>query len=224
MEKELIKAPQQNEMQPTWKLLYEADWEQGFNTFMLILAQQYKIELMIQIGNQKQPSPVIEFWRERLRGLSPKQMTEGLRGWMGCDQGSFQPNPENIRFYAEEIIADDMPRRRINPNCEACGGIGQKANDGRMYRDWNGRDKFKMIPCDCVVVEYRGSSFKSEQKALPEVVHKIEPKELLQRIGKKTGVTLEKKFPARREQSESDYNHRQDELRQQAEMLKADKP
>lgn len=151
--------------------MYEADLENGFNAFMLILAQQYKMELMVVIGNQRQPSPVIEFWREGLSGLSPKQMTEGLRGYQRSERGSFQPSPEDIKHYADGIDATDAPKKKTNPDCEACGGNGLRAADGRMYRDWDGAKRMPVTPCDCSTVIYRGVVYKSAKfqlQAAPE--------------------------------------------------------
>lgn len=165
-------------MLTTWKRLYEADWEKAFNTFMVILAQQYRMELMVVIGNQKQPSPVIAFWREGVQGLSPMQMTEGLRGYQRSEHGSFQPTPEDIKHYADGIEATDVPRKKTNPDCEACGGNGLRAADGRLYRDWDGRDKFKMITCDCSIVVYRDVVYKSAKfqlQAAPEDRKQPEP-------------------------------------------------
>lgn len=214
MAAEITKASEQSGMQPTWKLLYEAEWEQKFNTFMLILAQQYKIELMIQIGNQKQPSPVIDFWREGLKGLTPLQMLEGLRGWQKTEQGGFQPTPEAIKENGLLVEATDKPRKVMNPKCPDCSGTGFRAVlvDSLIHE---GRKARKVTDCFCVAIEYEGQQFKPEQKALP-AAPEIDPKELLQRIGKKTGVTLERKFPARKD---LDLDRNAEKLRQQAETL-----
>lgn len=158
-------------MLTTWKRLYEADWEKAFNTFMVILAQQYRMELMVVIGNQKQPSPVIDFWREGVQGLSPMQMTEGLRGYQRSEHGSFQPTPEDIKHYADGIEATDAPKKKTNPDCQACGGNGLRAADGRMYRDWDGAKRMPVTPCDCSTVIYRGVIYKSvkfQLQAAPE--------------------------------------------------------
>jgi hypothetical protein len=214
MAMEITKASEQNGMQPTWKLLYEAEWEQKFNTFMLILAQQYKIELMIQIGNQKQPSPVIDFWREGLKGLSPQQMIEGLRGWQKTEQGGFQPTPEVIKENGLLVEATDRPRKVKNPKCPECSGSGFRKVlvDSRIHE---GKKAQRVTDCFCVAIEYDGQSFKPEQKALP-AAPEIDPKELLQRIGKKTGVELGREFPPRKD---LDFNKNAEKLRQQAEIL-----
>lgn len=219
MATELTNQSEQTGTLTTWRRLYLADWEQGFNEFMMILAQQYKIELMIQIGNKKQPSPVIQFWREGIRGLSPSQMMEGLRGWQKTESGGFQPTPEDIAKNGEGFDApNDKPIRKTKPDCEACDGTGLKAADGRMYRDWNGRDKFSLVSCDCAVVVYKGQEYRSaplqlraapEAKALPAVNVKNFP------VHKAA-----KSSPPRQQLSEAEYEQHQNELRQQAEKLK----
>lgn len=152
---------------------------------------------MIQAGNQKQPSPVIEFWRQELKGLSPKQMMEGLKGWQGTEQRGFQPTPQDIRENGLAIEATDKPRKVKNPKCPECSGTGFRKVllDSKIHV---GRKAQMVTDCFCVAIEYDGQSFKTEQKALPPAPE-VDPKELLQRIGKKTGMTLEKKFPARKD-------------------------
>jgi hypothetical protein len=66
-----------------------------------------------------------------------------------------------------------------------------------------------------VAIEYDGQQFKPEQKALP-AAPEIDPKELLQRIGKKTGVEIGREFPPRKD---LDFNKNAEKLRQQAEIL-----
>jgi hypothetical protein len=199
----------------TWTQSYQSQWEISFAEIMYLIAEQYHMELTVEINGRQVPSPTLKFWRESLSELSPKQMREGLRLYMDSDRRSFKPAPGDLKANAPD--ATDKPRKVMNPKCPECSGSGfrkvlvnSKIHEGQKAQ--------RVTDCFCVAIEYDGQSFKPEQKTLPAAPD-IDPKELLQRIGKKTGVTLEKKFPQRREQSEADYNQRQNELRQQAETL-----
>lgn len=158
---------------------------------------------------------LVSFWKEALKELSPQQLRDGLLLYMKSERGNFKPTPADIIGHAPE--ATDKPRKVKNPKCPECSGSGFRKVlvDSKIHE---GKKAQFVTDCFCVAIEYDGQQFKPEQKALP-AAPEIDPKELLQRIGKKTGVTLGKKFPKAHEQSESDYNMRQNELRQQAETL-----
>src|SRR5215813_4946845 len=116
MAQEIQKQQQQAGQVETWKRLYKAAWEQAFNEFMFLMAEQYSLELLIQVpGGKPVPSPMVRFWRESLEDLSPLQMREGLRSYMASERGSFKPNPEEIRANAPDK-ATDKPRKIKKPN------------------------------------------------------------------------------------------------------------
>ena len=159
----------------------------------------------------------MSFWKEALKELSPLQIRDGLLLYMKSERGNFKPTPADIIGHAPE--ATDKPRKVKNPKCPECSGSGFRTVlvDSKIHE---GKKARRVTDCFCVAIEYDGQSFKPEQKALP-AAPEIEPKELLQRISEKTGVTLEKKFPARKD---LDFKKNAEKLRQQAEMLKAGKP
>jgi len=131
---------------------------------------------------------------------------------MDSERSSFKPTPQHIKQNAPE--ATDKPRKVKNPKCPECSGSGFRTVlvDSNIHEGQKAR---RVTDCFCVAIEYDGQSFKPEQKALP-AAPQIDPKELLQRIGKKTGVTLERKFPPRKD---LDLNKNAEKLRQQAETL-----
>lgn len=155
---------------------------------------------------------MVSFWKEALKELSPQQIRDSLLAYMKSERGNFKPTPADIIGHAPE--ATDKPRKVMNPRCPDCSGSGFRMVlvDSKIHE---GRKAQRVTDCFCVAIEYDGQSFKPEQKALPPAPE-IDPKELLQRIGKKTGVTLEKKFPARKD---LDLDKNAEKLRQQAETL-----
>lgn len=178
------------------------------------VAQMLDIVCQTYSGIELTPG-LVSFWKEALKDLSPMQIREGLLLYMKSERGSFKPTPADIIGNAPE--ATDKPRKTYKSDCKYCSGTGFRTvlvdsliHDGKKAR--------RVTDCFCVALEYNGQSFKVEQKALPPA--EPEAKDLLKRIAKKTGVNLNKEFPKRREQSESDYNRRQQELRKQAENLK----
>jgi hypothetical protein len=156
---------------------------------------------------------LVSFWKEALKELSPQQLREGLLRYMKSERGNFKPTPADIIGNAPE--ATDRPRKVMNPKCPDCSGTGFRMVlvDSKIHE---GRKAQRATDCFCVAIEYEGQQFKPEQKALP-AAPEVDPKELLQRIGKKTGVTLERKFPARKD---LDLDRNAEKLRQQAEILK----
>lgn len=214
----LQKQQPPDEQIATYKRLYLAAWEQAFNEFMYLMAEQYSLELMIEAGEKQVPSPMVQFWRENLQDLSPLEMREGLKGYMASERRSFRPAPQDIRDNCRHVEAIDKPRKVFNPKCSDCSGTGFRTVlvDSKIH---TGRKARKVTDCYCVSIEYGGKAYTLEQKQLP-AAPEIEPKELLERIANKTGVHLAAKgFPERREQSEGDYNHRQRVLEEQRKKL-----
>ena len=147
-------------------------------------------------------------------------MRQGLILYMKSERRSFKPAPGDLEENAPE--ATDKPRKVINPKCPQCSGSGFRTVlvDSKIHE---GKKAQKVTDCYCVEIKYDGQTFKPEQKALP-AAPEINADELLKRIVNKTGIGIAAKgFPIRHEQSEADYNRRQTELRQQAEMLKGAK-
>src|SRR5579871_1429541 len=123
MATELQKQQPQGEQVETWKLLYERAWDQAFNEFMFLMAEEYSLELLIESNGQRVPSPTVALWREEMAGLSPSQMREGLRVYMRSERRTFEPKPQDIRDNASEV-EKDKPQVKRDPNCKWCSGTG----------------------------------------------------------------------------------------------------
>src|SRR5689334_4925050 len=109
------KRPQPDGQVETWKPLYAAAWEQAFNEFMFLMAEQYSLELMIEAGGKSVPSPIVNLWRESLKELSPMQMLQGLQRYLDSERSSFKPTPGQIKDNAP--VATDKPRKVYAPDC-----------------------------------------------------------------------------------------------------------
>ena len=201
----------------TWKQLYQSQWEIAFAEIMYLIADQYHMELTVEINGKQVPSPTLKFWRESLSDISPMQMREGLRMYMDSERRSFKPTPGDLKTNAPE--ATDKPRKTFNKDCRDCSGTGLRRVmvDSKIFI---GKKIEARTDCFCVEIKYDGQSFKPEQKALP-AAPEIDPKELLERITKKTGVELGREFPVRKD---LDFDKNAEKLREQAERLKAGKP
>lgn len=151
---------------------------------------------------------------------------EGLKGWQGTQSRGFQPTPQDIRENGLAIEATDKPRKIHDPKCKECSGTGFRLVlvDSKIHE---GQKAQRVTDCFCVRVEYDGQTFKPEQKILPPAPE-IDPKELLQRLGKKTGVELGKAFPPRKDLDLNPNSEKVDRLKAKAfeiaERLKAGKP
>lgn len=185
-------------------------------------SQAKAVGLMLDIMAQTYPGieltkGLVSFWKEALKELSPQQIRDGLLLYIKSERGNFKPTPADIIGNAP--VATDKPRKAMNPKCQECSGSGFRSVlvDSLIHEGQKAR---RVTDCFCVAIEYDGQQFKPEQKALPPAPE-IDPKELLQRIGKKTGVTLERKFPARKD---LDLDRNAEKLRQQAETLLKGKP
>lgn len=104
-------------------------------------------------------------------------MNAGLRSWQQTGQGGFQPTPENIREWGEGVEATDRPKRKINPDCQYCGGTGFRAKDGRLYSAWSGKEKLPMVRCDCSVIVYRDQVYNSAKFQLAAAPEDRKPQE-----------------------------------------------
>jgi hypothetical protein len=161
MATEITKQPQQDGQIETWKPLYLAAWEQAFNEFMYLMAEQYSLELLIESRGVKVPSPTVKFWKENLKDLSPVQMREGLSGYMQSERRDFKPTPEDIRRNAPS--ATDKPRKTYNRDCKACNGTGWRLVEVDMkttdvfYKP--GKKRKAVADCFCVRVVYGGEEY-----------------------------------------------------------------
>jgi hypothetical protein len=159
----------QDEQLTTWKLLYSIAWDTGFNEFMFLMAEQYSLTLMVEIGGKKAPSPIMRFWRESLQRLSPAQMREGLRLYMKSERGSYKPNPEDIVHNAVDVQVpvNDRPVKRRDPNCTECGGSGFRQVEVKS-KTRPGSTIKAVADCYCVRIDYAGKTFTSTGKLLRE--------------------------------------------------------
>jgi hypothetical protein len=175
------------------------------------IAQLLDIVCQTYSGIELTPG-LVSFWKEALKELSPQQLRDGLLLYMKSERGNFKPTPADIIGHAPE--ATDKPRKVKDPKCPECSGNGFRKVlvDSKIHE---GRKAQKVTDCFCVEIQYDGQSFKPEQKALP-AEPEIDHKELLQRIGKKTGVEIGREFPPRKD---LDLDKNAEKLRQQAESL-----
>lgn len=181
-------------------------------------SQAKAVGLMLDIMAQTYPgieltAGLVSYWKEALKELSPLQIRDGFMAYTKSERGTFKPTPADIIGHAP--VATDKPRKVMNPKCPDCSGSGFRTVlvDSKIHEGQKAR---RVTDCFCVAIEYGGQSFKPEQKALP-AAPEIDSKELIQRVEKKTGVTLEKKFPPRKD---LDLDKNAEKLRQQAEMLR----
>lgn len=210
MDQEITEQQQAGGQLATWKRLYAADWEQAFNEFMFLMAEQYSLELLVEAGGEQVPSPMVRLWRESLQDLSPHQMREGLKGYMASERRHFKPTPEDIKENSLDIEAWDKPRRRTKRDCPMCNGSSWRDAKGRPWREVNGSNAAGMVRCDCSVVHYAGQEFPGPKFQLP-------PASFEEEIPVPEITLPAKPMPA--EMSEAEYQERQKLLRQQAERL-----
>ena len=212
MAQELQKRQQQDGALETWKHLYLAAWDQAFNEFMFLMAEQYSMELLIEQGDLRVPSPTVKFWRESMKALSPHQMREGLRNYMKSERGRFKPTPGEIEENAPD--ASDAPRRRTNPDCQKCSGSGWERVGGIIDH--------RVRRCDCSVVEYGGKVYAPERQ-LP-AAGEMEPAEAIKNLqrgfekvtaGKVTAgkvMAAAKPMPGAREMSDEELARRRQKM------------
>lgn len=190
---------------------------------MFLMAEQYSVELMIEAGGKRVPSPMMKFWRESLADLSPLQMREGLKGYMASERRHFKPTPEDIKENCADLAATDKPRLVINKDCEFCGGDGWCANDGRKKSQVSGRDKVVMMRCNCRQIVYAGQRYQGQPKLLPSAPpDNTESANIMAELSSKLPDLkyAVKVIPAeRRGLSDSEYNQRQQELERQKKLV-----
>jgi hypothetical protein len=183
METELQKHRQLEKPLPTWERLYLEAWEKAFMEMMLLIAENYNLEFWIESRGQKIPSPLLDFWRESLKDLSPAQMREGLHGYMKSPRCSYRPQPGNIIENAAPV-ANDKPRKIKNPKCPDCSGSGmmlvecEYSPDSPSYAP--GKKKRQMMDCYCKRIVYDGKEYIPEKRQLPPA--DAESKNLLDRL------------------------------------------
>lgn len=214
MAQELTKQQPQDGQIETWRHLYKAAWEQAFNEFMFLMAEQYSLELLVEVGREQVPSPMVKFWRESLQDISPLQMREGLRGYMASDRRHFKPTPEDIKENALDVDATDKPKRITQRDCPMCAGTSWRDAKGRKWAELNGSNATGMVRCYCSVVVYAGQEFHALPASLPPVCDESVEKELAE---------LKSMVPKKamlREMTDEELEDRREKLRQQAEMLK----
>lgn len=170
MATELQKPHSKDAQVETWKLSYEAARETAFNEFMYLMAEQYSMELLIELpGKKTVPSPMVQFWRESLQELSPLQMREGLRLYLKSDRRHFKPAPQDIIENAPQ--ATDKPRKVYNPKCPDCKGSGQRMVmvDSKLHP---GQKIRRSANCYCSRMVYDGQEYTQPQlPAAPMSAH-----------------------------------------------------
>lgn len=220
MATEAMQKPQQpGEQLETWRPLYEAAWEQAFNEFMFMMAEQYNLELMIEARGKQVPSPMVKLWRESLKELSPMQMLDGLRRYLESERSSFKPTPQHIKDNAPP--ATDRPRKVYDQKCPDCRGTGFRKVlvDSKIHV---GQKAQAVRNCYCERTFYGGQEFKPEVKALPPTNE--EAAAIIDNLAKDLpALKTMAQMPEKHEQSEADYKRRQQELDEQREKLGAKK-
>jgi hypothetical protein len=206
------KQQQQGGQVETWKPLYAAAWEQAFNEFMFLMAEQYSLELMIEAGGKSVPSPIVKLWRESLKELSPMQMLQGLRGYLDSERGSFKPTPYQIKENAP--VATDRPRKVFDPDCPACAGSGFRKVlvDSKIHV---GKKAQKVQNCYCERTVYGGFDFRPEPRQLPPTNE--EAAVIIDDLAKKLPAlkTMGKMPTEKPEMDEQQTARRRDELKRQ---------
>lgn len=224
MEQELQKQQPVAGQLATCKRLYLARWEQAFNEFMFLMAEQYSLELLIEVpGGKPVPSPMVQLWREELAVLSPNQIREGLKCYMRSERGRFKPTPGEIRDNAPGTT-DDRPRKIKNPDCKDCRGTGYRLIEVDSISH-PGKKAKRVTDCYCVRIEYGGETYTVAAKQLPaapepkaaELVSAEEAAATVNKVIGRLGNSMS--WPQERTMSDAEYNRRHQELKRQAEMV-----